>query len=223
MVQVSLVVLSCADLLIDFVSDLCVSLSLLLDQLEDVQLLEALGRFELFDDLSAFLVGVVTAARSDEKDSWLDAVTELRESLVKVLLGVDLLQACVRLKVWHQSLCVLIELTDSLRQNGRRLVRAVCLSERSHALLAQILRALESEHSRRRDAILHEELSLEFTLWEVFDQDSWANFLSKVVDQSHSLLLIIIISQIVFLNELIVVQKLHVRALAESCAQSCLA
>ena len=86
MVQVPLVVLSCADLLIDFVSNLSVSLSLLLDQLEDVQLLEALGRFELFNDLSAFLVGVVTAARSDEKDSWLDAGTELRESLVKILL-----------------------------------------------------------------------------------------------------------------------------------------
>ena len=56
MVQVALVVLTRADLFIDLVSDLGVSLRLLFDQLKDVQLLEALSRLELFNDLATLLI-----------------------------------------------------------------------------------------------------------------------------------------------------------------------
>lgn len=56
MVQVALVVLTRADLLIDLVSDLGVSLRLLFDQLKDVQLLEALSCLELLNDLATFLI-----------------------------------------------------------------------------------------------------------------------------------------------------------------------
>ena len=86
MVQVALVILACADLLIDLVSNFGVSLCLLLDQLEDVQLLESLSRLELFDDLATLLIGITVSTWSDEKNGWLYAVAELGESLIEVLL-----------------------------------------------------------------------------------------------------------------------------------------
>jgi len=149
MIQISLVVLSCANLLIDFVADFSVSLCLFFDQLEYIKLLEALSSLKFLNDLGALFVGVLIATRSDKQDGRLNIVAELSESLIKVLLGVDLLQAAVSLKERHQSRRVLIVLSNTLGHDGRRLVRIVCLSECHHTLLAQVLRALESKHSRR--------------------------------------------------------------------------
>ena len=219
MVQVALVVLTRADLLIDLVSDLGVALRLLFDQLKDVQLLEALSRLELLDNLATLLIGIAVSAWSDKKNGWFDACAELGEGLVEVLLGADLLHVRSRLKVWHQARGVLIKLSDALGENSRWLVRAVCLSQGSHALLAQVLGALEGKHAGRRHAVFDEEFGLEFALGEVFEKHARGCFHREHGDQSHGLLLVIAVSQALLVHELVVVHEFHISALAECCAQ----
>jgi len=173
MVQITLVVLASADLLVDLVADLCVPFGFLLDELEDVEFLELLSLLQLFNDLAAFLVGIGISAGSYQEDGGLDSGTELIESALKVLLRADALEIGGGLEVWHQPLRILIVLSDALGENGRWLVRAVSLGHLIHALLADILRALQREHTARRRAVFVEEFGLELSLREVFDEDAW--------------------------------------------------
>jgi len=91
-VEIAKVVLARANLLINFASNLSVSLRLFLDQLEDVQLLKALGGLEGSDDFLALLVGGIGATGSNEEDSWLDEGAQLLEGLFEVLFRVNAAQ-----------------------------------------------------------------------------------------------------------------------------------
>ena len=71
-VQVSLVVFAGADLLVNLFADLGVTLSLFLDEFEDLELLEALGLLQLSDDFTLGSVSVLVAARSHKENRWLN-------------------------------------------------------------------------------------------------------------------------------------------------------
>ena len=114
MIQVALVVLTRANLLIDFIADFSVSLGLLFDQLKDVQLLETLSRLELINDLAAFLVWIAIATRSNKKDGRFDSRAELSKCLLEVLFRANLPHIRSCLQVWHQALCILVELSNAL-------------------------------------------------------------------------------------------------------------
>jgi len=70
----------------------------------------------------------------------------------------------------------------------------VSLSHGEHAFLAEVLGALQHKYLSRLDAILDEEFSLEFSLREVFDEDSVFDFQRKLHDQStyHSLFITVL-------------------------------
>ena len=89
MIKILLVVFTGADLLIDLSSDFSWALSLLLDELEDIKLLESLGSLELLDDLSLLFIRVVAASWSDKQNSWLNIAGQLLKSLIKDLRAVD--------------------------------------------------------------------------------------------------------------------------------------
>ena len=89
MIKILLVVFTGADLFIDLSSDFSWALSLLLDELEDIKLLESLGSLELLDDLSLLFIRVVAATWSDKQNSWLNIAGQLLKSLIKDLRAVD--------------------------------------------------------------------------------------------------------------------------------------
>ena len=80
MVQVALIVLACADLLVDLSANLSVPLGFLLDELEDVELLEFLSFLQFLNDLATLFVRVVTATWPDQKNRRLNIVANLCES-----------------------------------------------------------------------------------------------------------------------------------------------
>lgn len=136
MVQIALIVLACADLLIDLSANLGMPLGLLLDKLEDIELLEVLCLLQLLNDLATLLVRVVTATRPDQKDRGLNTVAKLTEGLIEVLLRAHTLDIGLGLQVGNQTFSVLVVLSNTLRKNCRRLVGAVRLCEAVHTLLA---------------------------------------------------------------------------------------
>ena len=89
MIKILLVVFTGADLFIDLSSDFSWALSLLLDELEDIKLLESLGSLELLNDFSLLFIRVVAATWSDKQNSWLNIGGQLLKSLIKVLRAVD--------------------------------------------------------------------------------------------------------------------------------------
>lgn len=114
-VKVALIVFAGADLLVNLATNLCVSLSLLLNESEDVELDEALGLLEGADDFGTVVEGIHGTTRSDKEHSWLDEAAQLLERLVKVLLSVDAAEVSALLKVRHELLSVLVVLTNTLR------------------------------------------------------------------------------------------------------------
>ena len=97
------------------------------------------------------------------------------------------------------------------------------MAEGDHALLADILGAVEHEHSRGRGAVLDEELGLELGLREVLEEDARRNLLGKSVDQSDGDSFIISVTQTRLVHEVVEVQKLHVGSSAESLTKAGLA
>jgi len=88
--------------------------------------------------------------------------------------------------------------------------------------LAEVLRALQSEDARGRNTVFGEELGLELALREVLEQHARAHFQGKALDESDSLLFLCAAVKIALIQELLVLDELHVRALAQSGAQGCL-
>ena len=85
--------------------------------------------------------------------------------------------------------------------------------------MASVLGALEGEDARRGCAVLCEEVGLHLALREVLEENARANLLAQPLDQGHSPGLVIAVAQVLLLDELVVVDQLHVGALAESPAQ----
>ena len=218
-VEIAPRVLASADLFVNFAANFGVSLLLLLNQVEHVELLEVLRGLELVDDLFLDLGGIGRSAVSDKQDSGLDKAAELLEGLVKVLLGVDDSEVRRGLQIRHESLGILIVLADALGENSGGLVGLIGLGEHDHALLAEVLRTLQAEDSGGSNAVFDEELSLELALREVFEEDSGVDLLGEVLDEGHGLGLLITVAQVVLTDEAIVVHLLHVGALAQSLAE----
>lgn len=103
------------------------SLLLLLNQIEDIELLEVLGGLELVDNSLLDLSGIGGSAMSDEQDSRLNKAAKLLEGLVEVLLRVDNSEVGRLLQIGHKSLSILIVLTNALGENSGGLVGLVGL------------------------------------------------------------------------------------------------
>jgi hypothetical protein len=86
--------------------------------------------------------------------------------------------------------------------------------------LAGVLRALQGEDSGRRYAVLDEELSLEFCLWEIFKKNAWCKLLRHLFDECHSDRFVIFSIKLVITNEVIEVDQFHVGPLTESITKS---
>ena len=85
--------------------------------------------------------------------------------------------------------------------------------------MAEIFGALEREDTRGSHTVLREEVRLDLALREVFQENAWANFLAQSLDEGHSFGLVVAVAQVLLANELVVVDQLHVGALAESLTQ----
>lgn len=94
------------------------------------------------------------------------------------------------------------------------------LGRASHALLAQIFRALEGEDSGGRHAIFNEELGLELALREVFKENARAKLLGKFLDQGTGHGLVVTFTEVLLSHEVVEVDHLHVGALAKSLTES---
>ena len=114
-------------------------------------------------------------------------------------------------------------MANALRKNCRGLVGAIRLRKVDHTLLAQILRALEREHTRRSDAVLDEELCLELALREVLKEDARADLLRKVLDQGRCGCLVVALTKVLLGDEVVEVDELHVSALTKGFAEGRLA
>lgn len=88
MIQIALIIFTGTDLLVDFLTNLSVSLSLFFDEREHIQFYKTLVSFELFNDLALLFVRIFTATGSDEENSGFDIRAELLESLLEDLLAV---------------------------------------------------------------------------------------------------------------------------------------
>ena len=134
------------------------------------------------------------------------------------MLGVDGLEVGALLQIGQQLFGVLIVHSDLLGEDGGRLVRFGALRQADHALLAGVFGALERKDTRRRCAVFREEVCLHLALWEVLTENARANLLTQSLDQGDSSSLVITLTQVLFLDEFIVVDQLHVGTFAESLA-----
>ena len=85
--------------------------------------------------------------------------------------------------------------------------------------MAKVLRALQAKDPRGSNTVLDEELGLELALREVFQEDSWADLLREVLNESHGLGLFITVAEVVLSDESVVVHLLHVGALTQSISE----
>ena len=90
----------------------------------------------------------------------------------------------------------------------------------NHAFLAHILGTFQRKDDARRYAVLNEEFCLELTLREVFEENAWASFFRKPLDESDSLGLFTALTKVLITDKAIVIQQLHVSALAKSLAEA---
>lgn len=210
MVKVAMSVLASTDLFVDLTANIRTTLSLLLDEHEDVELFEALSSLELFHDHVLLVEGVGATTGSNEQDGWLNKGADLFEGLVEVLLSADAAQVGARLEVREQLAGILVKGTNALREDGRGLVAAIGLLKLGHALLAQVLRAFKREDSGRLDTVLDEELGLELALREVLEENAGHLLVGKLLNQSHRLCLLVALAQVVVGDKAVVVEHLHV-------------
>ena len=56
---------------------------------------------------------------------------------------------------------------------------------------------------------------MNLALGEIFEEDARANLLTQSLDEGHGLGLVIAVTQVLLLDEVIIVEQLHVGALAE--------
>ena len=92
----------------------------------------------------------------------------------------------------------------------------MALSKSKHSFLTSILRAVQSENVGRSDCVFDKVLSLEFSLGEVFEQDSRASTVSEEVNELLSLNFFSLVLQFRVLTKPVrVVDKLHVSSIAK--------
>lgn len=89
------------------------------------------------------------------------------------------------------------------------------LSKGEHAFLADVLGAVHHEALSGSDAILDEEFSLEFSLREVFNEDSVFDFQRELLDQGTDNSLFITGLEVVLSNEVREVDEAHVSTLTD--------
>ena len=90
MIKVTLIVLACTNLLVDFTADLSMPLCLLLNKAKDIKFSETLLLgLECIDNLQPLFERVRAATSTNKKDSWSNELAELLQSLVKVLFSID--------------------------------------------------------------------------------------------------------------------------------------
>lgn len=92
-----------------------------------------------------------------------------------------------------------------------------------HSLLGLILGAAEDKDIFWFASVLKEEFGLVESAREILKNDSWADLGSEVVNQTKDLIVIVTLVQVVFLQEILVVDELSVGALSESLTECGLA
>jgi hypothetical protein len=149
-------------------------------------------------------------------DSGLDNLADLLAGSFKSLLGANLVKRACRAEVRKERDASFVEHFDFLRKKGGGKVSGIAFTKLNHTLLADVLGALEEEYILRLAAVFHEVFGLEFSLREVFNQNTGAHFASEVLDKgTDKSLFIITVGKTFVAEELIEVQGDHVSALAK--------
>ena len=156
-------------------------------------------------------------------DAGLYDFAQAPESLVKALAGVDLVVLSLLLQERNQGGGSFMELLNFLGENARGNVVGVILAQSNHALLADILGALEGENFRWSGAVLDEVLGLVDVLGEVLDEHSRGGLYDHLLDEFSCDHIIIFSSQALLLNEVVEVHKLHVGPLGQCLSKGALA
>lgn len=137
------------------------------------------------------VVSLRSAAGADVDDCRLNLTVDVVADHLELLSRVDDMGVADILKERKQSLRPLVIDLDLLSEDGRGHVLRVGLSQSKHALLTDVLGAVHHEALVRLDAVLDEELALEFRLGEVLNEDSVLSFKGETSDEGSDLSLLV--------------------------------
>ena len=96
----------------------------------------------------------------------------------------------------------------------------IILTKSDHSLLADVFGTFERENSIWCNAVLDEELGLEFCLREIFKKNAWCKLLRHLFYECHGDRFVIFSIKLVITHEVIEVDQFHVGPLAESVTKS---